>query len=253
MKSNPNYESRDHQTNVLKTRERAFLGRIGAMALAATLFATSMTVKNRSAENAPSAEPQKISSDASVSTAEPPTLVAGAEAAILSNTEELSPLVAGVETVFASPLEKTEPEVNNNPKTESALETEETVSSSGISKNELLSKTSWDGPVLNAEMGLNHGPTGEETFYNLPMDEIVARMHRRGVEGEYWVREDGVKMLGDYVMVAADLKLHPRGSTVETSLGTGMVCDTGDFTKEHPERLDIATNWEDPRKNKVVE
>ena len=220
------------------------------MALAAALFATSMTVKNRSAENAPSAEPQKISSDTSASTAEPPALVAGAEAAILSNTEELSPLVAGVETVFASPLEKTEPEVNNNPKTESALETEETVSSSGISKNELLSKTSWDGPVLNAYDGHIDGPTGDETYYNLPMHNIVDRMHRMGVEGEYWEREDGVKMLGDYVMVAANLKTHPRGSIVETSLGTGIVCDTGEFAKKHPNRLDIATNWEDPSKNK---
>ena len=68
-------------------------------------------------------------------------------------------------------------------------------------------------------------------------------MHRMGVKGDYWVREDGVKMLGDYVMVAANLKTHPRGSIVETSLGTGIVCDTGGFAKEHPERLDIATSW----------
>ena len=48
---------------------------------------------------------------------------------------------------------------------------------------------------------------------------------------------------GDYVMVAANLTTHPRGSIVETSLGTGIVCDTGSFAKEHPNRLDIATNW----------
>ena len=101
----------------------------------------------------------------------------------------------------------------------------------------------WDGTTLDAYNGHIDGPTGDETYYNLPMDDIVDRMHRMGVEGEYWVREDGVKMLGPYVMVAADLKVHPRGSIVETSLGTGIVCDTGDFVKKHPNRLDIATNW----------
>ena len=49
-------------------------------------------------------------------------------------------------------------------------------------------------------------------------------------------------MLGDYVMVAADLNIHPRGMVVETSLGKGLVCDTGDFA-EIGDWYDIATNW----------
>lgn len=104
-------------------------------------------------------------------------------------------------------------------------------------------KKIWEGKALNAYDGHVDGPTGDETYYNLPMGGIVDRMHRMGVEGDYWVREDGVKMLGDFVMVAANLTTHPRGSIVETTLGTGIVCDTGSFAEDHPNRLDIATDW----------
>lgn len=99
------------------------------------------------------------------------------------------------------------------------------------------------GPVLNARNGRIQGPSGEETYYNLNMNRVVSNMHNMGFEGEYWVRDDGVKMFGDYVMVAADLDVHPRGSLVETSLGTGIVCDTGEFAKTNHHQLDIATSW----------
>ncbi|MBQ3441180.1 hypothetical protein IJG27_02595 [Candidatus Saccharibacteria bacterium] len=99
------------------------------------------------------------------------------------------------------------------------------------------------GPVLNARNGRIQGPSGEETYYNLNMNRVVSNMHNMGFEGEYWVRDDGVKMFGDYVMVAANLDVHPRGSLVETSLGTGIVCDTGRFAKTNHHQLDIATSW----------
>lgn len=101
----------------------------------------------------------------------------------------------------------------------------------------------WDGSVLTARKGVNQGPSGKETYYNLPMDGIVNMMHSLGYEDEHWIREDGVHMLGDYVMVAANLSVHPRGSVVETSLGMGRVCDTGGFARKNPTQLDIATNW----------
>lgn len=101
----------------------------------------------------------------------------------------------------------------------------------------------WDGPVLNSYLGHIDGPTGDETFYNLPMGGVVKIMRDMGNEDEYWVRDDGVKMLGKYVMCAADLKVHPRGSIVQTSLGPARVCDTGAFARTHHQRLDIATNW----------
>ena len=87
------------------------------------------------------------------------------------------------------------------------------------------------------------GPTGRETYYNLNMSGVVQTMRNMGNNDTYWVRDDGVKMLGDYVMVAANLDAHPRGSLVESSLGTAIVCDTGGFARYNPEQLDIAVAW----------
>ena len=101
----------------------------------------------------------------------------------------------------------------------------------------------WKGPVLTKSRGTITGPSGKETYYNLNMDGVVSIMRGIGNDDEYWVRDDGVKMFGDYVMVAANLKLRPRGSLVETSLGTGIVCDTGGFAKKNPRQIDIATTW----------
>lgn len=103
---------------------------------------------------------------------------------------------------------------------------------------------SWDGPVLNRINGTVKGPSGKETYYNLNMSKVVSIMRRLGYEDyEYWVREDGVKMFGPYVMCAANLKIRPKGSIVETSLGTAIVCDTGSFAKTNPYQLDIAVSW----------
>ncbi len=101
----------------------------------------------------------------------------------------------------------------------------------------------WDGPVLTAFAGTVTGPSGKETYYNLNMSGVVSIMRSLGYTDEYWVRDDGVKMLGDYVMVAANLNVHPRGSLVETSLGMGIVCDTGSFASGNQNQLDIAVNW----------
>ncbi|MDO4378517.1 MAG: hypothetical protein Q4C64_05115 [Erysipelotrichia bacterium] len=101
----------------------------------------------------------------------------------------------------------------------------------------------WYGPVLNSRLGTVQGPTGKETYYNLDMSGVIAIMRRCGNNEIYWIREDGVKMLGDYVMVAANLNLYPRGSLVECSLGIGIVCDTGGFASRNPTQLDIAVNW----------
>lgn len=96
---------------------------------------------------------------------------------------------------------------------------------------------------LNKHRGTVLGPSGKETYYNLNMSRVVKNMHAKGFTGEYWVRDDGAKMMGQYVMVAANLNVHPRGSLVETSLGTGVVADTGLFAKYNPTQIDIATAW----------
>ena len=116
------------------------------------------------------------------------------------------------------------------------------LSNSGLPSNEFV----WNGPKLTAQMGVNYGPTGKETYYNLPMGGVVAIMRGLGyseAEYPYWVRSDGVKMFGNYVMVAAHLGVFPRGSLVNCSLGKAIVCDTGSFAYGNPYQLDIATNW----------
>ena len=77
----------------------------------------------------------------------------------------------------------------------------------------------------------------------MDMSNIVRIMRARGNKGKYWVRKDGVKMLGNYVMVAANLNLRPRGSIVETSLGKAIVCDTGTFARRNPTQIDVAVTW----------
>ena len=107
-------------------------------------------------------------------------------------------------------------------------------------------KETWKGPFLSRSAGAIYGPSGKETYYNLNMGTIISVMRSLGfseADYPYWIREDGCKMLGPYIMVAANYSLHPKGSLVETSLGTGIVCDTGGFAKNNPTQIDIATNW----------
>lgn len=101
----------------------------------------------------------------------------------------------------------------------------------------------WDGPVLNAYNGTVMGPSGKETYYNLDMSGVIDIMRSMGNNDPYWVRKDGVKMLGAYIMCAANLEVHPRGSLVDSSLGRCIVCDTGGFAASNPNQLDIAVTW----------
>lgn len=96
---------------------------------------------------------------------------------------------------------------------------------------------------ITPDGGVYHGPSGKETYYNLPMGGVIYLMRHLGYSEEeypYWIRDDGVKMFGDYVMVAADLSIRPKGTILESSMGTAIVCDTGDLETM---QLDIAVNW----------
>lgn len=97
--------------------------------------------------------------------------------------------------------------------------------------------------ALTASGGVYYGPSGKETYYNLNMSGVIDIMRGMGNNDAYWIREDGAKMLGDYVIVAADLNKCPRGTIVDTSIGKGIVCDTGSFTQNSDTQLDIATDW----------
>lgn len=107
-------------------------------------------------------------------------------------------------------------------------------------------KYKYKGKKLNKRMGVCYGPSGRETYYNMNMSGVISTMRRMGFSAKkypYWIRDDGCKMLGPYIMVGANLKTHPRGSLVKTSLGTAIVCDTGGFAKRNPTGLDLATSW----------
>lgn len=106
----------------------------------------------------------------------------------------------------------------------------------------------WDGPKLAPGIGTVYGPTGKETYYNQDMTTLISWARDAGFDAEtypYWIREDGCKMLGKYIMCAANLNHFPRYSLVESSLGTCIVVDTGDFIyyDEGWNWLDLAVVW----------
>lgn len=94
--------------------------------------------------------------------------------------------------------------------------------------------------MLTAGLGRIQYGNHTETWYNLPMDKCVQRAQDMGIPCEYWVRDDGVKMFGQWVIVAA----HPsktRYTRVQTSLGEGIILDF--HTSPDTELYDIATVW----------
>ena len=119
------------------------------------------------------------------------------------------------------------------------------------SQSNITEPITYNHPLITR--GTILGPSGKETWYDLPMHKVLSDMANRGYSEltgyAYWIRDDGVKMLGPYVMVAANLQIRPKGTLVETSLGTGIVCDTGNFTINYPNGIDIATDWR--RKTKL--
>lgn len=94
---------------------------------------------------------------------------------------------------------------------------------------------------LTASKGVHMGPSGRETWYDLPMGGVIDIMRGLGYTEEeypYWVREDGVRMFGSFVMVAVDTYKLPKGTIIDTSLGEAMCvdhCPAGN--------IDIAVTW----------
>ena len=101
-------------------------------------------------------------------------------------------------------------------------------------------------PHLTRSGGIFDGPSGKETYYNLNMGGCVRIMRDKGYSLDdypYWIRDDGAKMFGDYVMVAMDISVYPKGSIVETSLGQGIVVDHCVAATWGTVAVDIAVNW----------
>ena len=96
------------------------------------------------------------------------------------------------------------------------------------------------GVMLTASLGRIQFNGHTESWYDLPMENVIERSQQM-IPAEYWIREeDGVKMFGPWVIVAA----HPskiRYSRIETSLGEGIILDTHQMADT--ELYDIATTW----------
>lgn len=102
---------------------------------------------------------------------------------------------------------------------------------------------------LTKSKGVHQGPSGVETYYNLDMSRCVEIMRDLGFSEEeypYWIRDDGAKMLGPYVMIAAKLDIRPKGTIIETSLGLGIVSDTAakiTYKLRGDTHIDVACDW----------
>lgn len=161
----------------------------------------------------------------------------------VDNLEKEKEDLISSKTELENKLNDIQAQINENEELIEKYKAEEKAEEEAVARRNQTRNPSWNGSVLSASAGVNYGPTGKETYYNLDMSGVVSIMRSMGNNDEYWVRADGCKMLGNYIMVAANLNMFPRGSLVETSLGTGIVCDTGSFASENPTQLDIATTW----------
>ena len=99
--------------------------------------------------------------------------------------------------------------------------------------------------TLTKKGGVNYYKGQKETYYNLDMTKIYAKADKNfGSHHKKWVRNDGVKMYGPYVILAVPFDVYPYGTTdIPTSLGLGIALDTGTFANENKNQVDIAVNW----------
>lgn len=98
--------------------------------------------------------------------------------------------------------------------------------------------------TLTKKGGINTFNGHQETWYNLDMTNVVKRTDQAfGMTNLYWVRDDGCKMYGPWIICAADWNIYTHYSLVETSRGIGIVLDTGEFIKKDPTMIDLAVAW----------
>ena len=97
--------------------------------------------------------------------------------------------------------------------------------------------------VLTAKLGKIEYAGHTETWYDLPMNKVVERTDEAtGLTDMYWIRSDGTKMYGEWVIVASHPSV-PRYSFVDTSLGLGIILDRHEMPDKN--LYDIATDWKE--------
>ena len=169
---------------------------------------------------------------------------------VSSEIRDTSP-VTGASVFQGYPIDKTiamveESDVSITQESLEELQTEEEPEVEEETETDIEIETEYiyEGKKLNSVIGTVSGPSGKETYYNLPMNVVVKYMEDLGYNYSYWVRDDGCKMYGNYIMVATDTRRIPKGTIIETSLGLGIVCDHCESAAGSSEIwLDIATTW----------
>ena len=220
---------------------------LDAMVFTAAEEASEEEAQDPAEEDTQTAEATEETADTEIVPAESADVLAE-EAAAESTEEEAAAEETAEETEAAAEDsgEKTTPSDEDAAEETEAAAAEESadVAEETVDLNVSTKNSSWTGQVLNSYVGAVYGPSGgKEVYYNMNMSQVVANLKSAGYEGDYWVRDDGVKMFGSYVMVAACYSVHPYGSFVETTLGTAIVCDTGTFAYSYPQMLDVAVTW----------
>ena len=99
--------------------------------------------------------------------------------------------------------------------------------------------------VLTKRGGVNYYHGTKETYYNLDMTRIYEKADRNfGKHHKKWIRDDGVKMYGPYVVLAVPFDVYPYGTTdIPCSLGLGIALDTGAFADTCKNQIDVAVDW----------
>ena len=151
------------------------------------------------------------------------------EADILNSTS-ISEIV-GYETQFNDIVNIATEEMN------SALVAQATTVSTSSYSSENNAVYYSNGSGLTRSKGVNYHNGVRETYYNLNMSGVIANAQAMGINGNYWVRDDGVKMYGDYVIVASGNG--SKGDIISTSLGDGIILDYCPTAGTN----DIATVW----------
>ena len=136
---------------------------------------------------------------------------------------------------------------------EAAEETATTTSGWNPSQEYQIPEIEWvdqDGNVLeNQEQVLYawwQGPNGLESYCQMDPNEFVQNLRDIGMDEEHypvWVRYDGMKMFGPYVICAANLEEHPIGSIVQGKFGEYIVVAATAEAQQIPEILKIAVDW----------
>ena len=94
---------------------------------------------------------------------------------------------------------------------------------------EVSTEKLFKGKKLSIQYKKVEGPSGIETYFNEDMSEIIKKM-KKGFIGKYWVRKDGVKMFGEYILCKCRYNsnsYHPNmpvGTVIPTTLGEAIVC-----------------------------